>query len=113
MNDLHIIRILFVIVLGLAGYVLRPFHLPPPFAAIAGAAFGGAIVLFEVRLKKVSLKRLIGAAFGSVLGILGAYLISLVLGHAVPHNDTTIPFIEVALLAWMTYCGLVVGAAKG
>ena len=51
--------------------------------------------------------------FGSILGILGAYLISLVLDHAVPNNKTTVPFIEVALLAWMTYCGVVVGAAKG
>ena len=72
MNDLLLIRILFVILLGLAGYYLRPFNLEPAFAAIAGAILGASIVLFEIRLKKVSLKRLIGAAFGSILGILGA-----------------------------------------
>jgi len=48
-----------------------------------------------------------------VLGILGAYLISLVLGRALPNNTDTVPFLQVVLLAWMTYCGLVVGAAKG
>ncbi len=74
---------------------------------------GAGVVIFEIRLKQVSLKQLIGAAFGSVLGILGAYLISLVLGRAMPNSYNTIPFLQVVLLAWMTYCGLVVGAAKG
>jgi uncharacterized protein YacL len=92
---------------------LRPFGLGGPIAVAVGVAAGLGVVVFEIRIKGVSLKRLIGAAFGSVLGILGAYLISLVLGHAMPGNSNTIPFIEVVLLAWMTYCGLVVGAAKG
>jgi len=71
------------------------------------------VVVFELRIRQVTMKRLIGAAFGSVLGILGAFLISLVLEHAIPGGDGTIPFVQVALLAWMTYCGMVVGAAKG
>ena len=41
----------------------------------------GLIILFEIRLEQISLKRLIGAAFGSVLGIAGAFLMSLVLGQ--------------------------------
>ena len=52
-----------------------------------GAVVGLGVVVFEIRIKEVSLKRLIGAAFGSVLGILGAYLISLVLGHAMPDTS--------------------------
>ncbi len=113
MNDLLLIRILFVILLGLAGYYLRPFNLEPPFAAIAGAILGASIVLFEIRLKKVSLKRLIGAAFGSILGILGAYLISLVLAQALPNSYNTVPFLQLVLLLLMAYVGLVVGANKG
>ena len=113
MKDLFIIRVLFIAVLGCAAYFLEPFHLAGPWAVAAGAAAGLGVVIFEIRIKEVSLKRLIGAAFGSVLGILGAYLISLVLGHAMPNNTDTIPFLQVVLLAWMTYCGLVVGAAKG
>jgi uncharacterized protein YacL len=80
---------------------------------LLGLLAGLGIVLFELRIKEVSLKRLIGAAFGSVLGIIGAYFISLVLGHAMPNNTNTVPFLQVVLLAWMTYCGLAVGAAKG
>src|SRR5256885_11085857 len=77
-------------------------------AAIGGLLVGAAIILFEVRLEKVSLKRLIGAAFGSVLGIFGAFLMTLVLRSA----DAP-PFVQVSLLLWMTYIGLIVGAKKG
>jgi uncharacterized protein YacL len=61
----------------------------------------------------MSMKRLTGAAIGSLLGILGAFLISLVLNAAMPGNISTRPFIEILLLACMMYCGLLVGAAKG
>ena len=113
MKDLLVIRILFVGLLSCAAFFLRPFQLDGPLAAAVGAAVGVFVVIFEIRVKQISLTRLIGAAVGSVLGILGAYLISLVLGRAIPGNTNTIPFVQVALLAWMTYCGLVVGASKG
>ncbi len=113
MADLLIIRLLFVAVLGFAAYFLHPFNLDGPIAAAVGVVSGIAVVVFEIRIKQVSMRRLIGAAFGSVLGILGAYLISLVLEKAMPDSDNTVPFLEVLILALMTYCGLVVGAAKG
>jgi uncharacterized protein YacL len=113
MGDLLIIRLLFVAVLAFAAYFLRPFNLDGPVAAGIGVAAGIAVVVFEIRIKQVSMRRLIGAAFGSVLGILGAYLISLVLEKAMPDSDNTVPFLQVLILALMTYCGLVVGAAKG
>ena len=53
-------------------------------AAAVGAVVGAGVVVFEFRIREVSLKKLIGAAFGSILGILGAYLISLVLISAMP-----------------------------
>lgn len=113
MGDLLLIRAIFVAALGAAAYFLKPFDLPGPAAVAVGLAAGAGIVIFELRIKQVTMKRLIGAAFGSVLGIIGAYLISLVLSSAMPENHNTIPFLQVTLLAWMTYCGLVVGAAKG
>jgi uncharacterized protein YacL len=111
--DLLIIRTLFVVVVGSAAYFLRPFNLDAPIAAAVGVLVGAGVVAFELRIRQVSLKRLIGAAFGSLLGILGAYLISLVLGRALPGAGSTLPFLQIVLLAWMTYCGLIVGAAKG
>jgi uncharacterized protein YacL len=113
MADLLIIRLLFIAVLGFAAYFLHPFNLEGAVAAAIGVVSGIAVVVFEIRIKQVSMARLIGAAFGSVLGILGAYLISLVMEKAMPDSDNTIPFLEILVLALMTYCGLVVGAAKG
>jgi len=112
MTDLLIIRILFIAALSGAAFFLRPFDLDARLEALFGALIGAGIVIFEVRVKQVSLKRLIGAAFGSVLGILGAYLISLVLNQALS-DFRSIRFLEIAVLALMTYCGLIVGAAKG
>jgi uncharacterized protein YacL len=112
-NDLLLIRIFFVLVLTCAAFFLKPFQLASPMAAAAGLAIGVVIVFFEIRLKQVSLKRLIGAAIGSVLGILGAYLISLVIGMSLAGNHETVRFLQLAVLLLMTYVGLIVGATKG
>src|SRR5258708_2057806 len=69
LNDLLVIRILFIAVLSSAAFFLKPFNLPAPLAAAVGAAAGLGVVLFEIRVKQVSLTRLMGAAVGSVLGI--------------------------------------------
>ncbi len=113
MGDLLFIRLLFIAVLGSAAYFLKPFYLEGLPAVAVGVAAGVFVVIFELRIRQVSMKRLIGAAFGSILGILGAYLISLVIGTAMPDSDNTVPFLQVLLLGWMTYCGMIVGAAKG
>ena len=114
MLDLAIVRTIFVLVLTAAAYFLHPFaQAPTVWTALAGFLLGGCIIFFEVRLEQVSLKRLIGAAFGSVLGIIGAFLMSLVLRWAQPAGSVlsnTIPFLQVSLLLWMTYVGMVVGA---
>jgi len=106
--DLLIIRAIFVLVLAASAFALHPFQSNPWVAAAGGFLFGCFIIFFEIRLQRVSLKRLIGAAAGSVLGIVGAFLMSLVLGKA--SND---PFMPVCLLLLMTYVGLIVGANKG
>jgi uncharacterized protein YacL len=107
--DLLIVRAVFILVLTACAAFLKPWGLPAWQCAAGGLLLGGGIVLFEIRLERVSLKRLIGAAFGSVLGILGAFLISLVLQKAAPNE----PFLHVCLLLWMSYVGLIVGAKKG
>jgi uncharacterized protein YacL len=107
------IRLLFAAALAAAGWFLRPFNLPAPYGAVIGALLGGGIVLFEIEVRKTTLKRLIGAAFGSLLGILGAYLVALILGHAFPRGSSSIAFLEILLLLWMGYVGLMVGGNKG
>lgn len=109
MLDLFIVRAIFVLVLAGSAFVLKPFQSSAPVAGAAGLLLGVLIIFFEIRLEQVSLKRLIGAAFGSVLGIFGAFLMSLVLEKATREQ----PFLQVGLLLLMTYVGLIVGAKKG
>ena len=81
-------------------------------AGLTGSLLGASVLVFEMRLNQVSLKRLIGAAAGSIMGIIGAYMMDLVLNlSTIPRN--TLSFLQIATLLLMTYIGLVVGAAKG
>jgi hypothetical protein len=91
--DLLIIRIGFVLLLALGGYLLTPLARSSHFAdfvgdavrtkqilsAVFGALIGAVIIAFEIRARQASLKTLIGAAFGSILGIVGAYLIGMLI----------------------------------
>src|ERR1700680_4799254 len=82
-------------------------------AAVVGVLIGTAVVGFEMRLVgNVSLKRLIGAVIGSILGILGAYLFSLVIKSSIPHESSQ-RFLQLMVMLLMSYVGLVVGASKG
>jgi uncharacterized protein YacL len=110
--DLLFIRIVFILVVAVACFVLRPFGLESWAAAAAGAAIGVAVVLFEARLRIVSLKRLIGAVIGSILGIFGAYLFSLVIRET-PEFGRTQHFLSLFVMLLMSYVGLIVGANKG
>jgi len=112
--DLVFIRIIFALVLALSSYLLQPFQLSRPLNAVAGFVVGLAVVAFEARLRRISLKRLIGSALGSVLGIVGAYLFSLVIRATIqdPHANLR-GFLQLLVMLVMAYVGLIVGAAKG
>jgi uncharacterized protein YacL len=112
-NSLLLIRVLFILLLAASAWFLKPFDLEDRVAAGAGLACGLLIVIFEIQVRKTTLKRLIGAAFGSLLGILGAYLISLILDRALAGHAATLSYLQLLLLLWMGYVGLVVGASKG
>ncbi len=111
MLDLIFVRAVFIILIAVSAAFLRPLGLAPWQAGVGGLLLGGCIIFFEIRLEQVSLKRLIGAACGSVLGILGAFLMSLVLDKAAPAAEQG--FINLVILFWMAYVGLIVGAKKG
>jgi uncharacterized protein YacL len=106
------VRLIFSIACIAAGYHFHPFGLSNYVAAGVGLAFAISVFLFEIRLQRVSLRRLIGAAIGSILGILGSYLMGLVLARtSIPEGSRS--FLDVGLLLVMTYIGLVIGANKG
>lgn len=123
--DVLIIRISFVLLLALMGYLLNPLakttHIDAStetrqiLSAFIGIIFAGFVIAFEMRAKKATLKTLIGAAAGSILGIVGAYLIGMLISS---QETTTVAgeiktFLTIALAFFMGYIGLMVGAAKG
>ncbi|HEX8128762.1 MAG TPA: PIN domain-containing protein [Pyrinomonadaceae bacterium] len=114
-TDLILIRLVFTALLVAAGYVLHPIQGKPLLSAGIAALIALAIIMFERRIQRASLKTLIGAAVGSILGIVGAYLIGSLISSqhsdAVPAGMKT--FLTLALTFLMAYIGLVVGAAKG
>ena len=110
--DIIFVRLLFIIVVAITCFVIQPFGKPALVDAGIGALIGAAIVLFEWKLRTVSLKRLIGAAIGSLLGICGAYLFALVIRSSVPTGNTQ-SFLQILVMLLMAYVGLIVGANKG
>ncbi len=110
--DQFLIRFIFAGSCVAAGFHFHPFGMAPRVAAIVGFVFAIGVILFEIRLQRASMRRLIGAVAGAILGILGALLMNEVFAH------TTIPegsrsFLGVGVLLVMTYIGLAVGASKG
>src|ERR1700690_1905002 len=104
--DHMLVRLIFSVACVAAGYHFHPFGLSNLVAAGVGLAFSISVFLFEIRLQRASMRRLIGAAIGSILGILGAYLMGLVLARtSIPEGSRS--FLAVALFWWMTYIGLV------
>jgi uncharacterized protein YacL len=110
--DLVVIRILFVLALTAACFFLRPFGLRPSIAAVLGALAAATVIVFELRVRALSIKRLLGAVLGSVLGIAGAALFGMVLSASLPAGGTR-ALLQLFVLMLMSYVGLIVGASKG
>jgi uncharacterized protein YacL len=106
------VRIIFLFVIIAASFQLHPFGLSKSLAALLGTCLGVFFIFFEMRLERASLKRLIGAAAGSIFGILGALMISHLLSIT-SMERVTLSFLQVTLLLLMAYVGLVLGANKG
>lgn len=128
-TNVILIRLVFTAILVTSGYVLHPVSgqwlvstglvadpLASKLVSAATAAFIAiAIIFFEVRIRRASLKTLIGAAVGSIMGIIGAYLIGSLISRqesmaVAPETKT---FLTLSLTFFMAYVGLMVGAAKG
>jgi len=109
--DLWIIRMVLFAATIISGYLVGPFGLNLLPTLLLSGALGLLIVLVEIRVRLCSLKAVIGAAIGSILGIVGASLISVVIGR-MTLDPATNTFAQVMVLILMTYVGLVCGANK-
>jgi uncharacterized protein YacL len=111
--DVLLIRIIFAGILLVAGYFLRPVAHDVRLSVGAAAALALAIIFFETRVRRASLRTLIGAAMGSILGIMGATLIGFLITVQGALPPDVRAYVTLVLLLLMAYVGLMVGAAKG
>ncbi len=111
MKALWILRVAFAAVFTLLSLAFEPFGLDPIPAVAFGALLAAAAISLEVHLHRVAPQRLIGAAVGLILGILGAYPATLVVGATI--NSPEISYVQLSVLLLMAYFGLLVGSSKG
>jgi uncharacterized protein YacL len=122
-----LIRLVFIGILIGAGYLLDPIgHAMPGQPALLGIPtrcvsgllallIACVIIIFEMRIQQASLKTLIGAGIGSMMGIVGGVLIGFLISYQEANavHPSTKVFLTLALAFIMAYIGLMVGAAKG
>jgi uncharacterized protein YacL len=92
-------------------YTLRPFHLGAMTSAGLGVLAAQLIILVELRLRWAALSRLLGGAFGAVLGIFAAVLVTLVISRTAEPEPSK-SFLECAVLVAFAYLGLVLGSKR-
>ena len=123
-SDIITIRLIFLLILMIAGYWINPVP-EATIGQLGGLGLSGrvlsgllamvlgvGVIFFELRIRRASLKTLIGAAIGSILGIVGAALIGTLLTPQ-PWDQPVKSFTVICLVMFMAYVGLLVGAAKG
>jgi uncharacterized protein YacL len=103
-----------VVVLCLSGIAAtwQPFGLGKGIAASVGLVAGALLVLTELRLRKSETASVIGAAAGTILGVLAALLVTLVVSRTAEPEPTK-TFLEAGSLIGFGYLGLFLGASKG
>lgn len=113
MFDLVLIRAAFLLLVGTTAWFLPPLGLSPFSSLLLGIAIASGLVLAEIRLRTVSLKRLLGAALGFLSGLLAALLVAVVLKLALPPSGPSLAFLQLTLLLALPFLGLQIGSTKG
>ena len=111
--EMALARLIAVMAVALVARQLRPWDLSSNISMFLGVFIGLVFIVFEARLEKVTLRRLIGASVGAIVGILGARMIADLLTASLVARGNTVSFIQISLLMLMGYIGLVLGANKG
>jgi len=111
-RDFWAVRALLIVSLGAAGYTLGPFGLRGVAAAWAGLLLALAILLAELRLRRAALSGLLGGAFGALVGLFAALLVTLVISRTAEPEPTK-SFLECVALFAFGYLGLFLGYSRG
>lgn len=111
MNGLWVLRAVFAAALTLLFLAFEPFGAGPLVAGAFGALLAASAIFAEVRLRRASPRRLIGAAAGLLLALLAAWPTAHVLSAAI--DPPAAPRAQLSVLLLAAYLGLSVGAGKG
>jgi uncharacterized protein YacL len=111
-RDCWLVRALLVACTGAVSFNLRPFGLHGLPAAGVGVLISLVVLLAELRLRRAALSGLLGGAFGAVLGVFAALLVTLVISRT-NEPEPTKTFLEFAALLAFGYLGLVLGMGRG
>ncbi len=106
-SNLLLFRIIFVLLLGLAVGRLQPFGLSLLPSAALGVGTGLLAVGFEIRLRYLSLKRLVGAVIGLFSGALCGLIF--VAGF---HDHSTGGLLSILIPMVTAYTGAAIGLVK-
>jgi uncharacterized protein YacL len=106
------VRAFLVACTGAVSFTLGPFGLRGVSAAGVGVLISLVVLLAELRLRRAELGGLLGGAFGAVLGVFAALLVTLVISRT-NEPEPTKSFLEFATLFAFGYLGLVLGSGRG
>lgn len=110
--DFWMVRAFLVACTGAVSFTLGPFGLRGVSAAGVGVLISLVVLLAELRLRRAELGGLLGGAFGAVLGVFAALLVTLVISRT-NEPEPTKSFLEFATLFAFGYLGLVLGSGRG
>ncbi len=109
---LLLFRFAFVALSIAAAARFRPFYLRLWPGMALGLVVGVAIILIELRIRRESLARLIGASIGALVGLFAASILMLLLAQtSLAHNSES--FLSTIVFLLCLYTGVLVGADKG
>ncbi len=110
--DFWVVRAFLITCTGGVSYTLGPFGLRGWSAAGVGFLIALVVLLAELRLRRAALSGLLGGAFGAVLGVFAALLVTLVISRT-DEPEPTKSFLEFSALFAFGYLGLVLGSRRG
>src|SRR5712671_4430090 len=110
--DFWVVRAFVVACTGAVSYTLGPFGLRGLPVVGVGFLIALVVLLAELRLRRAALSGLLGGAFGAVLGVFAALLVTLVISRT-DEPEPTKSFLEFAALFAFGYLGLILGSGRG
>jgi uncharacterized protein YacL len=105
-------RVLFVAAVGYSAFQLQPLAAGVIPNILFGLVLGFFVVVFEVRLKHISVTHMIGALLGGAIGLGAAKTIGAALYWA-NLGDGRVVFLHSVILLALPYLGLVIGGRRG